>query len=50
MTPKTNKNKPKRASKGQRTHLRRLKQAARNDGTLYSPPRISRAPAKIAGE
>lgn len=48
MTPKTNKT--KRLSKGQRMHIRRMKQAARKDGSSYSPPRVSRAPAKIAGE
>jgi hypothetical protein len=50
MTPKTNKTKTNRASKGQRTHVRRMKQAALRDGTIYSPPRVSPVPAKAAGE
>jgi hypothetical protein len=48
MTAK--KNKTRRLSKGQRLHIRRMKQAAQKDGTSYSPPRVSRAPAKVAGE
>jgi hypothetical protein len=32
-TSKTGKARPKRLSKGQRTHIRRLKQAARKAGT-----------------
>jgi len=32
MADKTSKTKPKRLSKGQRTHVRRLKQAARKAG------------------
>jgi hypothetical protein len=47
---KTKTNKTRRLSKGQRIHIRRMKQVALKDGTLYSPPRVSRAPAKIAGE
>jgi hypothetical protein len=50
MTPKTNKTKTKRPPKGQRTHVRRMKQAALKDGTIYSPPRFSPVPAKAAGE
>lgn len=33
MVTKTGKTKPKRLSKGQRAHIRRMKQAARKDGT-----------------
>ncbi len=33
---KTSKTKPKRLSKGQRTHVRRLKQEARKAGTPHS--------------
>jgi hypothetical protein len=40
----------KRPSKGQRTYNRRLKQAARNDGSLYRSPNAHRAPKKTAGE
>ena len=36
MADKNIKNKPKRASKGQRTHARRLKQAARKESTNVS--------------
>jgi hypothetical protein len=35
MTDKTSKKKTKRLSKGQRTHVRRQKQAARNAGTVH---------------
>ena len=48
MADKTSKTKRKRLSKGQRTHVRRLKQAARKAGTAYSQPtsvsRLSRVP------
>jgi hypothetical protein len=37
-TSKTSKTKPKRLPKGQRTHVRRLKQAARKAGIAYSRP------------
>jgi len=47
MTPKANKTKLKRAPKGQRTHVRRMKQAALNDGTMYTLPKVARAPAKL---
>jgi hypothetical protein len=50
MVTKTSKIKPKRLSKGQRTHIRRMKQAARKDGTVYRPQKAHRAPAKIAEE
>jgi len=36
MANKADKTKPKRLSKGQRKHVRRLKQAARKDGTAPS--------------
>jgi hypothetical protein len=36
MADKTSKTKPKRLSKGQRTHVRRLKQAARKAGATHS--------------
>jgi hypothetical protein len=36
MATKTSKTKPKRLSKGQRTHVRRQKQAARKAGTTQS--------------
>ena len=35
MKTKTSKQKTKRLSKGQRIHVRRLKQAARNTGTVH---------------
>lgn len=53
MTDKTNKtsNKnKKRLSKGLRTHIRRLKQEARKEGTVYRSPIIHRTPVKTAGE
>jgi hypothetical protein len=37
MENKTSKTKPKRLPKGQRTHVRRLKQEARKAGTVYKP-------------
>ena len=36
MADKTGKTKPKRLSKSQRTHVRRLKQAARKTGATHS--------------
>jgi hypothetical protein len=50
MISNSSKAKPKRPPKGQRTHVRRLKQAAREEGSIYRPPVIHRAPAKKAGE
>jgi hypothetical protein len=38
VTDKTSKTKPKRLPKGQRTHIRRLKQEARKAGMAYRPP------------
>jgi hypothetical protein len=38
MTDKTSKTKPKRLPRGQRAHIRRLKQEARKTGTVYRPP------------
>ena len=37
MSGKNNKTKTKRVPKGQRTHVRRLKQEARLAGTVYKP-------------
>jgi hypothetical protein len=37
MSTKINKVNTKRLSKGQRTHVRRLKQEARATGTVYKP-------------
>ncbi len=36
MTDKTGKTRPKRLPKGRRTHIRRIKQAARKAGTVRS--------------
>jgi len=36
MADKINKTRPKRLSKGKRTHVRRLKQAARKAGIVHS--------------
>jgi hypothetical protein len=38
MADKTSKTRPKRLSKGQRTHVRRLKQAARKADIVYRKP------------
>ncbi|MBN1450670.1 MAG: hypothetical protein JW963_06610 [Anaerolineales bacterium] len=38
MTDKTSKTQRKRLPKGQRTHIRRLKQAARKAGIAYRQP------------
>lgn len=40
----------KRPSKGQRTHNRRIKQAARKDGSVYRSPNAHRAPKKTTAE
>jgi len=49
-TSKINNTKKKRISKGLRTHIRRLKQEARKEGTVYRSPIIRRAPEKTIGE
>ena len=49
-TIKTNKANFKPLSKGQRTHERRMKQAARQDGTVFHSLIVRRAPVKKAGE
>ena len=46
MADKTSKNQSKRLSKGQRTHIRRLKQAARKTGTPYRRPVREQTPDK----
>lgn len=46
MTDKKNKTKKKRLPKGLRKHIRRLKQEARKEGTLYRAPIINRNPAQ----
>jgi hypothetical protein len=38
MADKTGNTRPKRLPKGQRTHVRRLKQAARKSGIAYIRP------------
>jgi hypothetical protein len=50
MTAKTGKTKRKRLSKGQRTHVRRLKQAARKAGTAYSQPTSVSRPSRVPKE
>ncbi len=50
MVSKTNKTELKRASKSQRTHVRRMKQAARKEGTVYDPHKVHHTPIKKAGE
>lgn len=44
MAGKANKIKKRRLSKGLRKHIRRLKQNARKDGTVYKSPVIRSAP------
>jgi hypothetical protein len=50
MKSTTSNIKPKRLSKGQRLHIRRMKQEARKEGTVYRPQKVHRAPAKITEE
>lgn len=50
MASKTDKKKFKRLSKGQRTHVRRLKQAAREEGAIYRSPIVHRVPTKKVRE
>ena len=38
MATKASKTKPKQLSRGQRTHVRRMKEEARRSGTTYRPP------------
>jgi RNA processing factor Prp31 len=49
MTDKTRKTKKKRLPQGLRKHIRRLKQEARKEGTVYRSPIIRRTPAKQPG-
>jgi len=49
-TTKTSKTKMKRLPKGLRLHIRRLKQEAGKEGTVYRPPIIKRVPEKSAEE
>jgi hypothetical protein len=49
MTDKKNKTKKKRLPKGLRKHIRRLKQEARKEGTLYRAPIIRHVPEKTDG-
>jgi len=46
MTDKTSKTKMKRLPQGLRKHIRRLKQEASKEGTVYRSPMIRRTPAK----
>lgn len=46
----TSKTTAQRPSKGQRTNIRRIKQAARKDGSLYRSPNAHRGPKKTSGE
>jgi hypothetical protein len=49
-TNKISKTKMKRLSKGLRTHIRRLKQEARKEGTIYRAPVVRRVPEKTPEE
>jgi hypothetical protein len=42
--------KNKRLAKGQRKHIRKMKQAARSDGTVYISQKVRRVPGKSTGE
>jgi len=48
MADKTSKTKPKRLSKGARTHVRRLKQAARKAGAALNWPTRASRPSRIS--
>jgi hypothetical protein len=50
MTSKISKTKNKRLPKGQRTYIRRMKQTARRDVTVYRSLKARHAPVKIADE
>jgi hypothetical protein len=50
MTNKTGKTKMKRLPQGLRKHIRRLKQEARKEGTVYRAPIIKRVPEKTTGQ
>jgi hypothetical protein len=47
MVNKTSKTKPKRLSKGGRTYMRRLKQAARKTGVAPSRPARASRPSTV---
>ena len=40
----------KRVAKGQRKHIRKMKQTARNDGTVYISQKVRRVPEKSTGD
>ena len=42
--------KVKSVAKGQRKHIRKMKQAARSDGTVYISQKVHRTPGKSAVE
>jgi hypothetical protein len=48
MVDKTSITKPKRLSKGWRTHIRRLKQMARKSGVAYNGPTGASQSASVA--
>jgi hypothetical protein len=50
MTPKKNMTKLERLSKGQRTYERRMKQVARQEGTVYRSLIVRRALVSKTGE
>lgn len=50
MAPKMNNTNLKRLSKGQRAYTRRMKQAARKDGTIYRLAKVNRTPVKPVAE
>jgi signal recognition particle subunit SEC65 len=50
MADQTSKAKLKRLPKGQRTHVRRLKQAARKAGIAYIRPASALHPSRVSKE
>ena len=47
MANKTSKTETKRFSKGQRTHIRRLKQAARKEAIINNPQSSTSKPIRV---
>jgi hypothetical protein len=47
---KISKIKKRRLPKGRRTYIRRMKQTAKKDGSIYRSPYVHRTPAKTSGE
>jgi len=50
MTSQTNTTEIKRLPKSQRKHVRRMKQEARKEGTVYNAPKVHRTPVKVTAD